>query len=174
MEGFYHKFNTYLKCGMDYVCFIPADKNENTQKEKICIVIDEILYCSADISNIKNYQLKSENYYFRQLAKEADELFTDFEYTFISGPTIMLPPPRTSTRIVITLYPTIIKPTKTKVTLDPTIIKSTRTNIKPITNSLKFPIKTGIIDDSIPTIEPYHPTIIPVPIGRPTTVSENK
>ena len=137
--------------------------------------------------------LKNENYYFRQCVKEADELFTNFEYTFISGRTIMPPrPPQTSTRTVVTLDPTIIKPTKTKITLDPTIIRPTKTKItldptiirptrtiiKPtiisITDSIKFPIKTDIIVDPIPTIEPYHPTAIPVPIVRPTTVPEVK
>jgi len=158
----YQKFNPYPKCNADYVCFIPATEDDNI---KSCITIEGKIYCSAKFTNIKACQKENKEYDFRQCVYEADELFTDFKYSFVTKPTIM-PPPPTKTKTRITLNPTIItKPTRT--IIRPTsIIRPTLTFV-PITDPIDLPIKTRIISEPIPTIEPF-PTAIPVPTVRPT------
>ncbi|OUM60247.1 hypothetical protein PIROE2DRAFT_14066 [Piromyces sp. E2] len=125
---FYSKFHPYPDCYSDYVCFLPDNGTKKIIALKNCINIEDKIYCSADISNIRYCRPELRSYDFKQCVSEASKLFPNFTYRPVIRPTIMPPPLRTTImppppRTII--KPTILPPPPKTTIIKPPIIRPT-------------------------------------------------
>ncbi|ORY84560.1 hypothetical protein LY90DRAFT_697139 [Neocallimastix californiae] len=175
---FYQNFHSYPECYTDFVCFIPQReaaikpivtdnyeiRNEPIktigtsnvkQNKSSCIIIENVTYCSADITNIESCKKGMSSYNFNSCVKEASKLFPDFHYIEIDNdiPIKTIPirtiPIRT---IPIRTIPIKTIPVITKKTITTSI--KTISSPSPISNISKILKTTTSIDkpEPLPTI----------------------
>jgi len=153
---FYRKFHQYPDCYSDFVCFIPDLSDLLPSLLTKCIYIDNLVYCTADISNIMYCKIGSQNYDFKKCVEESSRLFSDFVYKPIlpaTTPTVVTKP--------ITITKTSIKPSltinsTTQIIIKPTVMPLTRVTTPVTTNSIK----------TATTVTSTTPAILPKPMTQ--------
>ncbi|OUM60245.1 hypothetical protein PIROE2DRAFT_14064 [Piromyces sp. E2] len=162
---FYQKFHPYSDCYSDYVCFIPDLSDLLPSLLTKCIYIDNLVYCTAEMSTIKYCKIGSQYYDFKKCVEESARLFGDFTYKPILPATTTVPSFVTKPVIITktSLKPSLtIKPITIPV-IDPTIKPKTKITVLPTTNVIKTTPAITIASTSKPRIEP---TIKPMTPGR--------
>jgi len=108
---FFKKFHPYPECYSDYVCFLPAEK-ENPESST-CVYIDKKQYCQADITNIDMCKPENTKNDVVPCAKRSKEILDDFSFEY----NIFIPKPYTpismSTTLPVVKTTTEDIPTKT-------------------------------------------------------------
>ncbi|KAL6631936.1 hypothetical protein U3516DRAFT_532614, partial [Neocallimastix sp. 'constans'] len=170
---FYQNFHSYPECYTDFICFIPqreaaikpiVTNNYEIRNEPIktigisnvkqnkssCIIIENVTYRSADITNIESCKKGMSSYNFNSCVKEASKLFPDFHYIEIDNDiSIKTIPIKT---IPIKMIPIKTIPVITKKTITTSI--KTISSPSPISNISKILKTTTSIDkpEPLPTI----------------------
>jgi len=174
---FYQKFSPFPFCSSDFVCFIPADDDENIHN---CVKIEGGIYCSAGITNIKSCRSNINDYNFIECLLEAKEIFPDLEYNliYIYKPTTVSPTsritPGTITRTFTPLVertisfpplPPVTRRYRTTSTTTTTTPSKTKTVVKTLTKISFEPVTDLYINPTL-FIDPSK--IVKPTIDRPT------